>query len=128
MSTQVIKYPSTSPHFLSSLPLIIITIDDILNENTKECIICFDLFEIGGIYCKLDCGHIFHSNCIIEWLNKQCTCPECRYEYESISKEFEIERKLRMKNRKLRLRKDELYKKSIKQLKDIFEIYNINTN
>lgn len=27
---------------------------------------------------KLECSHIFHRSCLINWLEESNTCPECR--------------------------------------------------
>ena len=27
---------------------------------------------------KLECSHLFHKNCILEWLKNKNTCPICR--------------------------------------------------
>lgn len=32
---------------------------------------------------QLECGHIFHRECILEWLKGDNRCPICRHEYES---------------------------------------------
>ena len=46
--------------------------------DNEECSICYDGFsqkEPG----KLPCGHIFHKECILQWLNQpNNTCPYCR--------------------------------------------------
>ena len=31
----------------------------------------------------LPCGHLFHSNCVSDWLERHATCPECRTEITS---------------------------------------------
>jgi len=43
-----------------------------------ECIICFELFNTGVEITQLDCGHIFHTDCINEWNNQSLSCPICR--------------------------------------------------
>jgi hypothetical protein len=51
----------------------IINYDDVKND----CAICFD--EILKINEKiLDCGHIFHKNCINDWTKINPICPYCR--------------------------------------------------
>lgn len=49
--------------------------------NEKVCSICLD--EITTQFTStLDCGHIFHSNCINTYIikskNDKCLCPNCR--------------------------------------------------
>lgn len=34
---------------------------------------------------ELDCHHIFHRECIGEWLKRAKTCPTCRHPVEQIS-------------------------------------------
>lgn len=34
--------------------------------------------------CILSCGHIFHYNCVYEWIEKDKTCPLCRQELKII--------------------------------------------
>lgn len=52
----------------------------------QECQIC--LIDLGDHVASLHCGHVFHSHCIIEWLDHQAklgrnkTCPSCRTEVE----------------------------------------------
>ena len=66
----------------------------------KECGVCFDSLSSGVAITRLPCGHVYHVNCIVGWLVKHCTCPECRYELPTNNKHYEIGRKERMKNRK----------------------------
>lgn len=51
-----------------------------ISNNDKplvhNCSIC--LGELNKINKTLYCGHIFHINCIDEWLNMKNTCPNCR--------------------------------------------------
>ena len=45
-----------------------------------QCIICMEEFNEGEKVKLLPCGHIFHPNCIKEWLMKQKSCPFCKSE------------------------------------------------
>ena len=49
----------------------------LINEN---CCICYSDYEedIQNEPVILKCSHIFHDNCIKEWLKKSGTCPICR--------------------------------------------------
>jgi len=46
-----------------------------------ECCICLDDYEAGEVVCwaKTDeCDHLFHDECIIEWMKNHDDCPLCR--------------------------------------------------
>jgi len=56
-----------------------------INENNlqdytqKECNICMDEYTTGINVTHLKCNHIFHTDCIKNWLcNEKVTCPVCR--------------------------------------------------
>ena len=120
------KAPPASQRVLASLPLVKVTADDILEAANKECLICLEEQKIGSWACKLQCGHLYHKQCISEWLEKHCTCPVCRFELETDDTVYERDRKLRMKKRKLRLRKDEISSKGISQLRELAQNLNVN--
>lgn len=42
-------------------------------DNT--CIICLDEIKKAK---KLNCGHVFHLNCLRRWLEQKVKCPTCR--------------------------------------------------
>jgi hypothetical protein len=55
-----------------------------IQENNKQCSICFDDFEKTSECKSLKCNHIFHSNCVTEWLsNYSHKCPVCRIESDN---------------------------------------------
>ena len=47
-------------------------------EAAESCIICRD--KLTGTSKVLQCGHIFHSDCLKSWAVVQQTCPTCRAE------------------------------------------------
>ena len=49
-------------------------------DDQKQCIICQDDFELGDKVKELSCSHIYHRNCIDEWLVKEKKCPCCNKE------------------------------------------------
>ncbi|XP_059172918.1 E3 ubiquitin-protein ligase RNF126-like isoform X2 [Physella acuta] len=55
-----------------------IQIDQTHIEKTLQCSICMDDFELGIEVRKLPCDHLYHSDCIIKWLEMHGTCPVCR--------------------------------------------------
>jgi len=48
-------------------------------DSTEECSICLESYQEKDKIVQLTCTHIFHKDCIREWLqNKQNNCPLCR--------------------------------------------------
>jgi hypothetical protein len=43
-----------------------------------ECCICCSKYMKNEEYIKLECGHLFHSGCIEEWVKYKKNCPVCR--------------------------------------------------
>jgi len=44
----------------------------------ENCSICNCDIEINDMIANLDCNHIFHTNCISEWVMYKPECPCCR--------------------------------------------------
>lgn len=62
-----------------SLDCKIISNENFKDYNNKECNICMDEYNVNDVVIHLDCTHIFHKNCIKNWLLKEkVTCPVCR--------------------------------------------------
>jgi len=111
--------PPASKRFLAGLKDIQVTADDLLEENNKECLVCLEEQKVGGLACKLPCGHLYHRACVTDWLHRHCTCPCCRFEVESDDVEYEKDRRLRMKKRKLRMRADEINHKTLGEMREL---------
>ncbi|XP_072925045.1 RING finger protein 11-like isoform X2 [Hemitrygon akajei] len=47
------------------------------SKKIKECVICMMDFEYGDPIRFLPCMHIYHMECIDEWLMRSFTCPSC---------------------------------------------------
>ncbi|CRK96435.1 CLUMA_CG009851, isoform A [Clunio marinus] len=43
-----------------------------------NCVICSDLFVSSDNIFTTPCGHIFHYTCLIQWLERSKSCPQCR--------------------------------------------------
>lgn len=55
-----------------------------MQKNNKQCSICLDDFEMLSECKLLKCNHVFHSNCVTEWLSTYShKCPVCRNESEN---------------------------------------------
>ncbi|PAA81889.1 hypothetical protein BOX15_Mlig032555g1 [Macrostomum lignano] len=49
-----------------------------LSSSDNVCIICREEMLPDTGCKKLPCGHMFHSNCLRSWFQRQQTCPTCR--------------------------------------------------
>ncbi|RWS29296.1 RING finger protein 11-like protein [Leptotrombidium deliense] len=47
------------------------------SKKNKECAICMGDFMIGDPIRFLPCMHIYHTECIDDWLMRSFTCPSC---------------------------------------------------
>ncbi|KAM7497552.1 hypothetical protein LguiA_021966 [Lonicera macranthoides] len=52
-------------------------------EQSFQCSVCLEDFEIGGEAKEMPCKHRFHSACILPWLDLHSSCPVCRYQLPS---------------------------------------------
>ncbi|KAL5699278.1 RING-type E3 ubiquitin transferase [Ranunculus cassubicifolius] len=50
--------------------------------NMTDCVICLDELSAEGrentVLVVLECNHIFHKDCILQWSHRTPTCPICR--------------------------------------------------
>ncbi|GJT38370.1 retrovirus-related pol polyprotein from transposon TNT 1-94 [Tanacetum coccineum] len=47
-------------------------------EEIDTCAICYGEYEESKKIGKLQCGHLFHVDCLISWLSRKNSCPMCR--------------------------------------------------
>ncbi|ONI06820.1 hypothetical protein PRUPE_5G083200 [Prunus persica] len=44
-----------------------------------ECVFCLEKMVSGDQVTRLPCSHVFHGDCVVEWLKLGHTCPVCRF-------------------------------------------------
>jgi hypothetical protein len=49
-------------------------------DNNNNCVVCLYEFKIGERISTLPCLHVFHCDCINNWLKNELTCPVCKFE------------------------------------------------
>ncbi|KAL2504106.1 E3 ubiquitin-protein ligase RNF43-like [Abeliophyllum distichum] len=53
---------------------------DYENNCAKSCIVCLEEFSKESKTICMPCSHLFHGNCIKQWLRTSHYCPICRFE------------------------------------------------
>ncbi|KZV25552.1 hypothetical protein F511_26966 [Dorcoceras hygrometricum] len=50
-----------------------------LVASEGHCAVCMRGFRVGGAgVTEVPCGHVFHVNCITQWVLVNNSCPLCR--------------------------------------------------
>ena len=106
MISKLNEYNKTNNDFFASGETNLINTNSILNENymnnninqinsqifiknnnednsikiSKKCLICNKNFQQNEDINRLECMHIFHPNCIENWLINHNFCPECLFQ------------------------------------------------
>ncbi|CAL0312890.1 unnamed protein product [Lupinus luteus] len=80
--------PPASKTAVEGLPDIAVN-DKLLDSDLSQCAVCKDTFELNEIAKQLPCKHIYHSDCILPWLELHNSCPVCRYELPTDDPDYE---------------------------------------
>ncbi|BES89021.1 Zinc finger, C3HHypothetical protein type (RING finger) [Nesidiocoris tenuis] len=59
--------------------------------SPPQCSICLEDIKRGSKAKVLSCDHLFHSPCIITWLQRRSTCPVCRANLAKYSRDYDLE-------------------------------------
>ena len=49
-------------------------------EEGDKCTICLSEFEVEEDVRRLPCMHLFHVECVDQWLGQNKRCPICRFD------------------------------------------------
>ncbi|PZC77390.1 hypothetical protein B5X24_HaOG203438 [Helicoverpa armigera] len=52
-------------------------------HQDEKCTICLSLFEVDSDCRRLPCMHLFHMECVDQWLSTNKHCPICRVDIET---------------------------------------------
>ncbi len=80
--------PPASKSAVQGLPDIKIS-QDLLASDSSQCAVCKDSFELDEVAKQMPCKHIYHSDCILPWLDLHNSCPVCRYELPTDDPDYE---------------------------------------
>eukprot|EP00450_Noctiluca_scintillans_P017659 CAMPEP_0194517466 /NCGR_PEP_ID=MMETSP0253-20130528/50640_1 /TAXON_ID=2966 /ORGANISM="Noctiluca scintillans" /LENGTH=242 /DNA_ID=CAMNT_0039361429 /DNA_START=56 /DNA_END=784 /DNA_ORIENTATION=- len=59
----------------------------------EVCVICQEMMPVGLKAKVMPCGHKFHDDCLLSWVEKHNSCPSCRYdELPSEKQSYDTER------------------------------------
>jgi len=109
-----------------SLPRVVVTKEDQLDATNSKCAVCLEEFRTGARATRMFCGHLFCTACIREWLRTANTCPICRFELATDSREYEAGRRQRMEGRVARLRIGELRMMRVPELKQLMKALGVS--
>ena len=76
-------YPNGSnEHVTQLLPTKVVETNEIIYSpdihDSPECSICLEPYNVGETLTQLNCNHIYHLQCISDWLQRKPNCPLCR--------------------------------------------------
>lgn len=80
--------PPASKSSVQGLPVVKIS-EELLASDSSQCAVCKDKFDLGEEAKQMPCKHIYHSDCIVPWLELHNSCPVCRYELPTDDPDYE---------------------------------------
>lgn len=81
--------PPAAKSALSSLPDVVVTDAMVAAAEGAECAVCKEDFSPGEVAKQMPCKHIYHTDCIVPWLELHNSCPICRFELPTDDPDYE---------------------------------------
>ncbi|NP_001152117.1 E3 ubiquitin-protein ligase RING1-like [Zea mays] len=82
--------PPAAKSALSSLPDVVVTHTMVAAAEGAECAVCKEDFSPGEVAKQMPCNHIYHTDCIMPWLELHNSCPICRFELPTDDPDYEV--------------------------------------
>lgn len=48
------------------------------NNDDSQCCVCMEAFQPPCAVLRTDCGHMFHAECLDQWVKHKNSCPLCQ--------------------------------------------------
>ena len=52
--------------------------DDTVDMGDDYCVICHEEWKYGDMCYSTHCNHVYHSDCLMKWMERSKSCPTCR--------------------------------------------------
>eukprot|EP01122_Echinamoeba_exundans_P000191 TRINITY_DN10169_c0_g1_i1.p1 TRINITY_DN10169_c0_g1~~TRINITY_DN10169_c0_g1_i1.p1 ORF type:complete len:196 (+),score=33.73 TRINITY_DN10169_c0_g1_i1:49-636(+) len=93
LSNSRVGKPPASKLAVQEMDLIIFD-ERLLKKYPDPCTICTEKFKLEDEAKQFPCKHLFHEDCIIQWLEKNNSCPLCRHELPTLDLSYEEQKRL----------------------------------
>ncbi|KAF0921272.1 hypothetical protein E2562_003080 [Oryza meyeriana var. granulata] len=75
---------AASDESFAALSTVTVTVSD----TAEVCAVCTDALPLATTASRLPCGHLYHSDCIVQWLSLRNSCPVCRRSIQMLPAAF----------------------------------------
>ena len=74
----IFRYAKTQDALRTFINNCFVTSSRSQESDLGACSICMEEFSSTKLVTRMDCSHVFHPVCILQWLENKDTCPNCR--------------------------------------------------
>ncbi|KAI5072966.1 hypothetical protein GOP47_0013072 [Adiantum capillus-veneris] len=87
--------PPAGKAIAEGLPTVFVTQKDV-DDGSASCAVCKDEIPVNKPAKQLPCLHLYHSECILPWLEERNSCPICRFELPTDDPDYEEQRRCKI--------------------------------